>query len=1141
MPRRFLALAAPVALAAGALAVPPAEQQGAKAAPAADAEQAAKRAQIEGGLTATVWAAEPLLKNPVAFAFDPQGKCYVAETERLHDGVPDTRGFMHWLDDDIGARTVADRLALYKKHHYPDFSKYGERLRLVWDADGKGRATDARDFAGPFNKPEDGIAAGVLATHDAVYFGCIPSVYKYDAAGKQTVLSTGYGVRNQFIGHDLHGLIFGPDGRLYFSIGDRGFTVTTREGKALSNPDSGAVLRCDPDGANLEVVHTGLRNPQELAFDDLGNLFTWDNNSDSGDRARWVQVVEGGDSGWRCGYQYGTLMHHPGVPQGNRGPWNTEKIWHVPGPDGSPPAYVVPPLAHFGNGPSGLAAYPGVGLGDRYRGHFFACDFTAQPGNSVIWSLAVKPKGASFEVTDLHKFVTNMVPTDCEFGPDGAFYWLDWLGGWGKSGKGRVFRVADEQALKNPAIAEAKALLAEGFAKKTADELAKLLGHPHRGVRQGAQFELVKRPEAVVTFEKLLRESKDRTPRLHAVWGLSRRVVAGRLQPFLDDPDPEVRVNIARGLVYSVLGYHAGAGEQFREEEKRWNSPAFAGARKLLTDAEPRVRAAAAVTYGELCQVGMWGIVTPGAAPHLLAPLFDVLKSDASTDPYIRQATVEGLVRATPNPDDLFNAWKLSKQDAPAVRLGVVLALRRLQGKHLADFLADPEPAIVAEAARAIYDQGLMPAMEPLAKLADRAELPEPVAYRALAANYKLGGAANAARVASFAARPGELPHLREAALKLLADWTKPKRLDPITGLRQSLPERPAAEAATAIAAVLPKLFAGPDAVRKQAVAVTAKLGVKEVGPLLNSLVADGKQPAVTRAEALFALQDLKAAELSEAVGVALKSDEPKLKAAARVAKAQADPKTAAAELGTVALDAAASAAERQLAVRELGEQPEAKPADEALVKLLDEYAAGKLPADLKLDVLEAAGARATAENRRLYAPLRAKLKAIDHAARAAEGQDHLARYRESLSGGDADKGREQFVNNAAVYCQRCHMVGGQGGEVGPKLDGIGAKHPRDYLLEAIVHPNAKIAEGYQSVILSLADGRTVSGVLRAKTATEYTLVTPDNKVVTVPKDDVDAEKPDQSAMPADLIKKLSKRELRDLVEFLASLKEGGK
>src|SRR5262249_24976560 len=249
-----------------------------------------------------------------------------------------------------------------------------------------------------------------------------------EVPGERTSLHHGYGVHVVFRGHDLHGLTWGPDGKLYFTCGDRGLNVKSKDaaGKeyAVTLPDSGAVLRSNPDGSELEIFASGLRNPQELAFDEYGNLFTCDNNSDSGDRARWLYLVEGGDYGWRMYYQY--------LP--DRGPYNREKIWHPQNAD--QPTYIIPPVANIADGPSGLAYYPGTGLPEKYNGTFLLCDFRGGAANSGVRTIKLKPKGAGFEIAEDGKFIWGILATDVEFGPDGAVYVSDWVDGWNGTGKG---------------------------------------------------------------------------------------------------------------------------------------------------------------------------------------------------------------------------------------------------------------------------------------------------------------------------------------------------------------------------------------------------------------------------------------------------------------------------------------------------------------------------------------------------------------------------------------------------------------------------------------------------------------------------------------------------------------------------------
>src|SRR5262249_38658769 len=312
-------------------------------------------------------ASEPLLANPVAFCFGERGQIYVAETFRLGAGVLSIDGLRDWLEDDLASRTVDDRIALVKRKLGDQVSTLTlkhDRVRLLEDTNGDGKVVRSRVFADGFNGIADGIGSGVLARGGKVWYACIPHLWLLgDTKGEgkadvRQVLHRGYGVHISINGPDLHGLRFGPDGKLYFSIGDRGLHVLTR-GRIVSCPDTGAVLRCNPDGSELEVFATGLRNPQELAFDQYGNLFTCDNNADHGDLARWVYVVPHGDSGWRIGYQF---MTQPTLG----GPWQAEKLWD---PEAAKQAaYLVPPIGNIADGPAGLTYHPGVAmLPDRYQ------------------------------------------------------------------------------------------------------------------------------------------------------------------------------------------------------------------------------------------------------------------------------------------------------------------------------------------------------------------------------------------------------------------------------------------------------------------------------------------------------------------------------------------------------------------------------------------------------------------------------------------------------------------------------------------------------------------------------------------------------------------------------------------------------
>ncbi|RXK54873.1 c-type cytochrome [Oleiharenicola lentus] len=1064
--------------------------------PASDEGRAALgRMKLPAGLTAHLWAAEPILANPVAFALDEQGRVFVSETYRYGSSTLDIRGYMWMLEDDLANRDQKDWLASIERNFgkagLAELSKESERVRLIEDTDGDGTADKSSVYAEDFRGPLDGVASGVLPYRGEVWFTNIPSLWKLtgkDKAEKREEVLRGFGVRFNYTGHDLHGLTLGPDGRIYFSIGDRGTAVTNKEGAYVHVPDTGAVFRCWPDGSGFEVFATGLRNPQSLAFNEYGDLFTGDNDSDQGDEERLVHVVEGGDSGWRVGYQFN--------PRGNAGPWNSEKLWH-PRHAGQP-AYLLPPLVNIEDGPSGIAYHPGTGLTPDYAGQLFITHFKGAISNSGIFTYKMKPSGASYAVEAAAPFLLGALPTDVRFGPDGKLYYSDWAEGWPKSKRGRIYSIFDPKLADSPELKAVKMLIASNFTKKTNEELATLLAHPDWRVRLEAQYSLAERGTAALALFNQAATGSSDLARRHAVWGLGQiarndPAALAALRPLLTHADAEVRAQAAK-----TLGdLHDAA-----------SADALVAA--LAADA-PRVRFHSAEALAKLKHAA--------AVSALLA----AVRANDDADAYLRHAYVMGLAGCATSEQ----LAALATDDSAAVRLAAVLALRRQQSPAITAFLADQDAYVAKEAALAINDAPIAAAYPALAaRLGQTRE--EVVGLRALNAHFRLGTPENAAALASFAAS-GAAASLREEALELLALWPKPPARDRVVGVFRPTADktRPTEVAVAALTPILPGLFGAstPDNVQLATIDAIKTLGLKNAAEVLANVVADRAQSATVRVAALKSLDSLAPDFVAASAESAATSDLPELRLAALPIVTRLHPDSAVTRLG--ALIESGTALEQQTAFRALAEVKDPK-ADDILFAQLDRLKAGQIAPAAQLDLLDAAAQREDA---------RIKQALADREAALAQDPDPLAPYRVALEGGDARKAIRIVRGNPVVQCIRCHRVDeGGGGDAGPHLAGIGARVSREYLLESLIKPSAKIAAGFEIVSVTRTNGESVVGTLLSRDASGLKLKVGDNDTVTLPAAEVKSVESAPSGMPEVVAYVLTKSEIRDVVAYLATL-----
>jgi putative heme-binding domain-containing protein len=124
------------------------------------------------------------------------------------------------------------------------------------------------------------------------------------------------------------------------------------------------------------------------------------------------------------------------------------------------------------------------------------------------------------------------------------------------------------------------------------------------------------------------------------------------------------------------------------------------------------------------------------------------------------------------------------------------------------------------------------------------------------------------------------------------------------------------------------------------------------------------------------------------------------------------------------------------------------------------------------------------------------------------------------------------------VACATCHRVGSEGGQIGPDLTRIGAVRAGRDILESIVFPSASVAQGYESYVVALTDGRAVTGVITRRTGDTLVLRDSSGAELRLRKDQVEAmNRSATSLMPEGLDRAMTRDEFRDLLAFLQSLK----
>ncbi|MBI1370094.1 MAG: c-type cytochrome [Planctomycetes bacterium] len=940
-------------------------------------EQTAAGMTLPKGFVSTLAIGEPDVHQPIAYTIDARGRLWVAE----NDSYPDWRPEGH------------DRIMIYE------------------DTDGDGYFEKSTLFYDKLN-----FVSGIEVGFGGVFVGSTPNLLfipdrdgddKPDA--EPQVLLDGW--EHQDTHEMLNSFIWGPDGWLYgcqgvFTQSHVGAPGTPADQRQLVNA---AIWRYHPIKKRFEVFAEGTSNPWGVDFDDDGQCF-----STACVIPHAYHLTLGGRYQRQSGqhnnrFTYDdikTIADHSHFAGGMRD-FGTDAMDKAGG----------------GHAHAGAMVYLGDNFPAEYRGKLFMNNIHGNRINMDVF----KPKGSSYTLSHGPDF---MLANDkwyrglyLRYGPDGGVFASDWYDPRAchqqkphDRTNGRIYKIT----YGKPAPVKVD------LAKLGDAELVAMQLHQNDWYVRTARRLLMERAaagklgaDAAPALVKIVRENKDETRRLRAMWALHD---IGALDDALTLKCTEDESPFVRGWATQLA------------LEDRAASPAMVKrmTEMAASDPSPIVRRYVASAMGRLPLDDRWAIAA-GLMTH----------AEDDKDPDVPLMTWYGV-----------------------------------------------EPLVGADPARAVAmidDCKLVPVMWFTVRRAADDDAGLAVLVRKLAAT---------------------------------EDGTLIRRM--VMSMRQTLETKAHVTMPDGWEPVYAKLMAIEDNdLHDNLRLIAVRFGDPHVFPELRKVVMDGKAPMNQRQAALDILIKGDDKEATAAYQYAM--DVPPLRAAALRGLAMTED----ANTPNVILDryAKLSDPEKTAAVAALTARPAyAK-------KLMEAVGKGVVP---RQDVpVFAVRQMLKFDDAALNTLIGDKWGAIRDLS--ADKTQQMAKWKTLLNDtymatADASNGRAIFTRTCAV----CHTLYGTGGKIGPDLTGSN-RADLDYLLENVLDPNATVGVDYQLSVLTLKDGRIVSGMIRQENDSTVTVQTVTEASVVDKAQIADRKTMAMSMMPEGLLATMQDADVRDLAAYLRS------